>query len=228
MNSIEQLPKPAQDMFNSIKQSASSLGEDRAKQVAWKIVRSKFNKVENLYVAKASDFETTKVIHYEFVADTLSVAKAEDDEDASYIDYVLSGNNVDLKNTSYDDFALKSMTAQINEEGLVGRIDDDTYESHPMYKQLIREGKSSQEIKEILQSLDTGIKAISAKYENGKMTAKLKVKNNLVSKVLSYKGASIETSVPGESFINNTYKQAHALGFVFTNRPVNTITGLAS
>jgi hypothetical protein len=224
---INELPQPVQCYFNEVKSNIHGKSETRANQIAWAITKSKFNKVENMFVAKASDFETIKKVHYEFVADTLSVSKAEDDDNASYIDYILSDNNLDKHNTAYEDFALKSMVAQINEEGLVGRIDDEDFETHPLYKQLVREGKSSKEVKEYLQSLDTGIKAISAKYDNGRMIAKLKVKNELVSKVLSYKGASIETVTPSSSFINNKYKQAHALGFVFTNNPVNPNTGIA-
>lgn len=219
---ITSLPQPVQNYFNAVKQAINDKPEDKKNKIAWEITKSKFKKVENSWVAKSSDFDLLTTVHYQFAPNEVSIMKS--DDGYSTIDYVLSGNNVDNDNQSFDDFALKCMTTQINEEGLVGRLGEDF---HEFYKQLIREGKTPDEIEEILQSQETGIKAINAKYENGRMIAKLQVKNDLLGKVLKYKGASIEARIPSESIVGGKFKQARAVGFVFTDKPANPITGLA-
>ncbi len=218
---LNELPKGASNMWLATKKIASkSHSESRAEQIAWSHVRSKFNKVENQWVAKSEDFEGFTTVHYEFKADEMSVSKS--DDGFTTIDYVLSGNNKDSEGQAFGDFALKTMTAQINEEGLVGRINED---SHEQMKVLQHSGKTAEEVEEELQKLNTGIKAISAKYDNGKMIAKIRVSNDLVGQVLDYKGASIEARMPKESYKAGVFTQARATGFVFTNKPANNITG---
>jgi hypothetical protein len=220
---INELPQPVQNYFNEVKSNIQGKSETRANQIAWTITKSKFNKIENNYVAKTSDFDTIKVVHYEFVPSEVTISK--DDDGDEVIDFILMSNDIDNQGKNFDDFAIKRIVEQINEEGLIGRIDGNF--RHETYDALVRAGRTPSEIEEELQSLDTGIKAISARFDNGKLVAKIKVNPKLTNDILKFKGASIEARVPSESIVGNTYKQARAVGFVFTNNPSNPYTGLA-
>lgn len=196
----------------------SKYGETRASQIAWEAVKKKFKKVEDKWVARSEDFEVFTTVRYEFVADEATLSRSEDSE-YSFVDYVLLSNDYHSDGIKFGPMAYNSLIDQINNEGLVGRIDDD--DKHEMWKSLIKQGKSPEEIEEILQSMNTGIKAISAKNINGKVTARIQVRNDLVDKVMQYKGASVEARFPSESFRNKIVTQARYQGFVFTPTPAD-------
>ena len=194
-------------------------GEKRAAKIAWTAIKDRFKKVNGKWVARSSDFEMIDTVHYVFEQDETTVTKSEDGYTVT--DYILSGNNKDTTGYAFGDFALKSIASQINESGIVGRLNED---KHERLKQLQKQGLSPEEIEEELNK-DTGIKAISAKYENGKLIAKVKIREDLVDEALKYKGVSIEARLPKESIREKTYTQARATGFVFTNNPANPIAG---
>ena len=170
---LNKLPRAAQAMWTATSNEAKAkYGESRANKIAWSTIKSKFNKVNETWVAKSSDFNTYEVVRYEFVADEASVSK--DSEGFSTIDYILASGKFDGHNQQFGQLALTSMVTQINEEGLVGRLETDG--RHELWKQLAKEDLTPEEIEERLQSLDTGIKAISARLDGNKVVAKVKSK----------------------------------------------------
>lgn len=215
---LNKLPMKAQSMYEKVYTIAKSKhGSDRASQIAWTAVKDKFKKVEDSWVARSEDFEVFTTVHYEFVADEATLSRSEDSE-FSFVDYVLLSNDYHTDGIKFGPMAYNSLIDQINNEGLVGRIDDD---KHEVWKSLTKQGKSPEEIEEYLQNMNTGIRAISAKNIDGKVTARIQVRNDLVDKVMNYKGASVEARFPSESFRNKIVTQARYQGFVFTPTPAD-------
>ncbi|WP_298752983.1 ChaB family protein [uncultured Arcobacter sp.] len=217
---LKKLPKQAQQMWEStFKAAKAKYGEDRASKIAWAAVKKKFKKVKGTWVAKTSDFQMYKTVHYEFELErSKSVTRSATDTHV-YYDYVLSSTSKDKFGTNFTDFALKMGANQINEEGLTGYITRSG--QHDLQKELARKGLSPKEIEEYIQNMDSGIKAINAKYENGKLMATIEVRKDLEELVDNYKGASIEAWVPDEKNINKEFHQARFTGFILTPDPAN-------
>ena len=222
---LKKLPKPAQTMWESTYKTAKAkYGEERAGKIAWAAIKKKFKKVGEKWVAKSSDFKIYETVRYEFTADEASVSKSADGY--SIIDYVLASGSLDGHNQKFGPMALSSMVELINEGGVVGRIDND--ENHAMWEALAKKGLSPEEIEEELQKLDTGIKAIKARLDGDKVIAKVRVKNDLVDKVLGMNGASVEARFPSVALKEGVIAQARLQGFVFTPKPANADTGVAA
>lgn len=218
------LPKPAQKLFMKVfNASFDKYGEDRAFKIAWAAVKKRFKKKGNIWVAKTTDF--IKEIKYTYVFEAKEAFITKTDNDYAYIDYILSDNQPDITNEKFSDFALKSMANIISTDNPIkGRIDED----HSLVRNLLKsKGYTSDEIEQILKSLDTGIEAIYGKYNNGKLIATLKVKKDLLPLINRYKGASVEVRTPINEPIAGEYKNARLVGFVLTNNPANPRTGLA-
>jgi len=214
---LMKLPKKARNMWESVYSAAKEkYGEKRAAKIAWIAVKKKFKKVNNKWVAKTSDFESFTTIHYEFVADKATVTKS--DDGYTYIDYVLSTNEWDAHNQRFGALALKSFADTINLEGVVGPIED----QHYLMNELKSRGLTPEEIEEYMNGMNTGIKAVKAVYDpKGKVIATIQVRNDLVSEVLKYKGASVEARFPLESYRAGEITQAKLSSFILTNNPAN-------
>lgn len=213
---LNKLPKKAKELYDAtLKAALQTHDKVRAGKIALSHVLNQFNPVGESWVAKFKENPKYHTIKYVFEAEAGSVSKSIDG--LIYRDYVLSTVNKDLTGEAFSDFALKRMTEQINEEGVVGRVDS----SHYTWKQLSKEGKDEGQIEDILQSLDTGIKAISANYNNGKLVARVSFTEEAFKSAKDLKGASIEARYPESSFVNGVYHQARLQGFVLTNNPAN-------
>ncbi len=201
----KQLPLKAREAYDSAYEVAvPKYDEERANKIALVNARNELQKPQ------------VQTFTYDFVADTASVSKGADGY--SYVDYALSSNSLDAHGTKFDDFALTNMVDQINNEGLVGTLDDNV---HKEWNELKAKGYSPEEIEEILQKRDTGIKAVSARILGNKVVARLRVAADKIKEVLKYKGASVEARVPVTAVVGNTFKQARLQGFVLTNTPSN-------
>jgi len=215
IESLKKLPKKAFNMWESTYKAArNKYSDSRAAKIAWAAVKKKFKKVEGKWVARSSDFEVITTVHYEFQADEASISRSEDG--FSYVDYVLLTDGFHRDGIRFGPMAINSLIDQINEEGLVGRVDGD----HSEWKRLVAK-MSPEEIEAYLQSQDTGIKAVKAVKKKGKIVAKIKVKQDMVDKVLSMKGASVEARFPSSSFREGVVTQARYQGFVFTPKPAD-------
>lgn len=193
-------PKKTKELYDNVYNKASmSYTSERANKIALTVVR-----------------DSLSTVKFDFVADTASISK--DENGYSYVDYGLSSNRLDAHGTKFDNFALTNMVDQINKEGLVGDVDEDV---HSEWNKLKAQGYTPAQIEEILQSRDTGIKAISARIDKNKVVARLRVRSDLMSKVMQYKGASVEARVPYEAVQGNTFKQARLQSFILTNTPSN-------
>lgn len=217
MINVDKLPEVVKTFYNEVYNQAVGLGHDslKASSISWAITKGKLNKVENSYIARCKDFEIIKKVHYEFVADEASVSRS--DDGYSYVDYVLLTNGVHNDGIRFSNDAVNSLVDQINNEGLVGRVEA----LHEEWEQLVRNGLSPEEVEKILQGKDTGIKAIKAVNNGGKVVARVKVRQDLVDKVLSYKGASVEARIPAHYFKDGFVTNARYQGFVFTPSPAD-------
>lgn len=217
IESLKKLPKKAFDLWEAtFKAAKSKYSESRAAKIAWSAVKKKFKKVEDKWVARASDLNIVTTVRYEFSADEASVSRS--DDGYSYVDYILLTSGVHRDGIRFGPMAYNSLIDQINNEGLVGRVDDGLHEE---WNSLIKRGMSPEEIEEYLQSQDTGIRAVKAFNKDGKIIARIKVRQDLVDKVLSYRGASVEARFPAQSFRENVVTQARYQGFVFTPTPAD-------
>lgn len=213
---LEKLPKRAASLWEATYQSAKEkYGESRAAKIAWVAVKKKFKKVDDVWVAKYIIPNEYTTVRYVFTADSDNVSKSSDG--FIYRDYVLSSNSKDKHNQSFSDFALKRMAEQINMEKLRGRATN----YHTLWKKLIEQGLSPDEVEQKLQEEDTGIQAISAKFENGKLIARVKFTPEAFEQAKDIKGASIEARLPKESYRAGVFHQARLQGFVLTNEPAN-------
>lgn len=213
---LKKLPKRAAAIWESTFQAAKSkFGEERAAKIAWTAVKKKFKKVGDKWVAKYEGSKVYTNVRYVFQADEASVSKSEDG--TIYKDYVLSSNRTDKDNMAFGDFALKRMAEQINEEGVVGRLES----RHSSWKELSEKGLTPEEIEEELQKAESGIKAIKATYKNGKLIAKVAMTPTAFEKAKSFNAASIEARFPAESLREGVVTQARLQGFVLTDTPSN-------
>lgn len=218
-NVTSKLPKKAQRMWMStFNASFDKYGEDRARKIAWSSVKSKFKKVEGKWVAKASDFDTTDSVYYEFELEGKNITESLD-EDVVYYDYVLSSTSKDGNNKNFSELFLKRAAELINEEGLVGYIPEG--EEHGLFKRLKEEGKNAKEVEDTIQNLDSGVKAIKAVYQNNKLHTTIAVKKDKVPMVDQFNGISVEAWIPKGCEVNDTYLQGKFVGFAFTNKPSN-------
>lgn len=214
---LKKLPAKARQLWESTYSAAKEqYGEERAGKIAWAAVKKRFKKVEDKWVAKFIVPQEYTSVKYVFAADSDAVSKS--DDGFFYRDYVLSSNGVDKHGQSFSDFALKRMVDQINEEQVVGRYEGD---KHVLWKQLSEKGLSPQEIEEELQKIDTGIKAVAARYENGKVVARIRFAPEVYEQVKDLKGASVEARLPSSSYRAGVFHQARLQGFVLTNQPAN-------
>lgn len=191
-------------------------GEKRASAIAWTAVKKKFKKVEGKWVAKSSDFEAFKTVHYEFELESKSVTRSEDGEYV-YYDYVLSSTGRDSYGTRFGEVFLKNEAARINQYGLVGRASS----KHDLFDSLRDKGYTPEQIEAIINAEDTGIRAIAAKYENGKLKATVRVKKDLESIVDKFTGASIEASILKDKVVGDEFTQGKFVGFILTDKPSN-------
>lgn len=212
------LPSKAQDIWMSAFNSAyDKYGDKKSFRIAWAAVRNSYKKVEGKWVAKDSLSSSYDYVYYSLEQDAYNVSKAEDG--FTYMDYVLTSNAVDGDGYKFDGLSFSSMIDQINNDGLVGRVDDDG--RHKEFHKMQRKGLKANEIEELSSEFDSGIKAVSARMEGTKLIARIQVRNDLLEKVKNVKGASVEARIPKDAIRGNTYNQARLTGFVLTNSPAN-------
>jgi len=218
--SVQKLPNIAQNMFRKTFNTAfSKYGEEKAFKIAWAAVKKRFKKVKDKWVAKTSDFTGFMTIRYVFNPNEAIIGKSSNGR--TLVEYIMSGSDIDRDGQKWDDFALKRFAEQINEEGLSGYLSDG-HEALMIGKE---KNLSPEEIEEYVKSLNTGIKAIQARYEQGKLYSTIEVPNEMVD-VVKDMGISIEARVPMESIIGNTLKQGRLTGFIFTGNPSYANSGI--
>lgn len=220
MKSLQDLPKPVQGYYKNI---LNKLGDRKnAKSIAWAFTKSKLHKEENVYIGKEEDFNTYETVTYKFKPQELHITKALDD--LVYVDYTISNNEEDNHGQAFTDFALSLFDDQINNEGLTGYLPSN---GHEILKIAKEKGMSPDEIEEYIKSLNTGIKAISSKYDNGKLIATIEMPKLVFDHVRDM-GVSIEARIPKSAYRGNKFHQGRLTSFIFTDNPANDNTGLVA
>lgn len=216
VETLMKLPKKARSIWESTYEAAKEkYGEKKAAKIAWTAVKKKFKKVEDKWVAKYIIPSEYTTIRYVFTADSNNVSKTEDG--SVYREYVLSSNAKDLHGDAFSDFALKRMAEQINEEKLKGRATN----YHNRWKELLEEGLTPEEVERRLQEEDTGIEAVNARYENGKLIARVRFAPEAYEMAKDLRGASVEARLPASAYRAGVYHQARLQGFILTDKPAN-------
>lgn len=211
MNNIllNKLPNSAKQLWNSVNNKHGS-------KVAWGVILNRLEKTETSWIARSDAFETFTTTSYTFVADKVKVNRSEDGY--SYVDYTLATSNKATDGFKFGAMALKSMADKINLDGIVGRAEGD----HSFLTSLEAKGLSEEEIEAELNKVNSGIRAVKAVYDpKGKLTATLKIKNDVLQEVLKYDSASVEVTFPKESVRGDFIPQAQIRGFVLTNNPAD-------
>jgi len=216
---LKKLPQEAQALWTETKNSIlPTYGDIKASKIAWAIIMNRLHKTGEVWMAKSTDFAKYEKINYEFVADTANISKSENGD--TFLEYILTSPTKDSVGDTFGIMAINNIVDQINNEGVVGRVEGGDY--HDQWKALNLAGKTPAEIEEILQGQDTGIRAVSAyKDDSGKVHAKIRVNKKLVSEAMKYQGASVEVRVPYDAYRAQNITQARMQGFILTNKPSN-------
>ena len=180
---LEKLPKAARSLWEKTFESAkASYDEERAAKIAWVAVKKKFKKVNDLWVARSSDFVNYTTTRYVFEADEAAISRSSDGK--VFVDYKLASTIV-VKGVGLSQVALKRLSEQINSETVVGRIDEDS--RHGKYEKLLRKGLTPEEAEKELQSLETGIKAVNAVVKDDKVVARVQFSEESYEKAKDFK-----------------------------------------
>lgn len=218
------LPSKAQTIFRkAFNKAYEEYGEKRATRIAWAAVKKSYKKKEDKWVHKTSDKKDYSTVKYELKKDNITVTKK--GEDKSYLEVILTDNQKDKHNMKWSDPALRGFVNQINAEGVKGYYPKSN--KHEVLEKKFNEGMSPDEMEEYIQGLDTGIKAVSAKYDNGRLLSTLEVDNDILDEIQD-KNVSIEARVPEFSIQNGTYKQGRLTSFIFADDVANERTGVVS
>lgn len=201
-----------ESIFNSAKKNYD---DEKASRIAWAAIKKRFHKVGEKWVANSNDFQSFTITNYVFFEKT-EVNKSYSIEGYTFVDYVLADNSPDIvENISLGAMALKSFEEKINTDTVYGRLDAD----HSFLEEMKRKGLSPEEIEEEYKKLDTGIEAINARYDTrGKLTATLKIRNDIYPLAKDYNSVSVEFSHPA-NINGKVINQARLRGFVLTNNP---------
>ena len=220
-SSIRKLPILAQKLFmKTFNIAYEKYGDKRAFKIAWTVVKKKFKKVKNKWIAKTKDF--VPYIKTQFVFNPKEVVIGKSFDDYVYMEYILTDNKFDYDNQKWADYLLKMFSDQINKNHLKGYLAND---KHLLLEFAEKYNLSPEEVEQIAKSLDTGIEAVSSKYIDGKLISMIKIPKPLVNYVKDKK-ISIEAIVPTDQIVGNELKGGKLISFIFTDNPANDRTGL--
>lgn len=213
---FKKLPKSAKTLWEDTHNRAGKIySNETAERIAWTAVKNRLHKTEDVWTAREEDFQNFKTVSYEFVADKVTTGRSENG--FTFIDYVLSSNAMDSHGTRIGVMALNNFVDKINSKEVVGRVES----KHNLLGDLKHRGLSSEEIEEYMNSMNTGIKAVSAKITpDKKVVATIRVKDELVQEVKDI-GVSAEFSYPVQYENQVDIPTAELRSFILTPNPSN-------
>lgn len=218
------LPSKAQTIFRKAFNSAyDKYGEKRARRIAWSAVKKSYKKVKDKWVHKTKNKENYTTVRYTLQKDNIRISKTKDGK--SQLEVILTDNQIDKHKMKWSDQALKGFVNQINSEGLKGYYPIE--QEHEVLKKAFNDSMTPDEMEDYIKDLNTGIKAISAKYDNGSLLSTVEVDNDLVP-MIKDKKISVEARVPDFSIKGDTYEQGRLTSFIFADDVANDNTGVVA
>jgi len=212
---IQRLPYPAQTVYRQTYNISNNKHDSTiANKIAWGVVKNKFTRVGDQYVAKGL---TNQLLNFEMKMSTeVFITKADNGE--HFLEAVLSDDMKDSQGKRFTTKALKDYADQINTHGISGFITHADWDSFKMkWSHLSPEAfvaKARSERKGIL-------KTIKAIFEKGKLWIKAIIDKRYLKQVKKFNRLSIEAYVPSQNQVGDTYDGGYALGFAMDNNAIN-------
>jgi len=211
--SLQKLPVKAQQMFlQAFNKSYDEYGETRAFKIAWGVVKKKFKRINDKWVAKGMGFN---LYTFELEVNDTLIQKSEDGE--YYLEGILSDTMTDKEGKKFTEEALKGFARQINENGLSGFITHEDWKdfcinnSHLGDEVFIAKARKRKGI----------LKVIKAIYEKGKLWIKALIDKRYLKRVKKFNKMSLEAYIPKSYQKGNEYEKGHILGLALDNNAIN-------
>ena len=211
--SLQKLPVKAQQMFlQAFNKSYDEYGDTQAFKIAWGVVKKKFKRINNQWVAKGMGFN---LYSFELETNNAFIQKADDGE--YYLEGILSDTMTDREGKQFTEEALIDFAKQINENGLSGFITHEDWKnfcmsnSHLGDEVFIAKARKRKGI----------LKVIKAVYEKGKLWIKALIDKRYLKRVKKFNKMSLEAFIPKNYQKGNDYVRGHILGLALDNNAIN-------
>lgn len=215
--SIRRLPAKAQQMYKTAFNStyAKHKKDSISSKVAWAVVKTKFKKVGDEWIAKGLGLDL-----YTFdlkLNDDVFVQKSASGE--YYLEATLSDTMTDGQGKRFTERTLKQYANQINNHGVPGYITHSDWDDFKMRYGHLSESdfvsRARTERKGIL-------KTVQAIYKKGKLWIKALIDKRYVNHVRKFNKVSIEALIPSKYQIGSEYDGGYVLGFALDNNAINS------
>lgn len=215
MESLKQLPQEAQLFYDATYQKSLQRNNDEllAKEVAWGVVKSKFEKVGGEWIARAGAFNTQQF--YTFKAEKAEEFVSRTDEGHLVHNYVLSDIMPDDKGTNMTESLLNKWANWINEA--LPSIDTD----HELWDKAIMQHAGNVDLISRAMKAKQGIaRAVKAFVKNGRLIVSVMFDKRYERFANRIKGLSVEAAAEREG---NTFVDGKLFGFTLAlnKTPVN-------
>jgi cation transport regulator ChaB len=215
--SLKALPDAAISMFRDVanRQLAKGTPEAQAMQTAWGVVKTKFKKMGNQWVAKSDAFIQTQ--YYTFEAQPAESFITRSDEGDELHNYVLTDLWPDNAGTAPSEELLQEWAAWIN--GAQPEADVD----HELFNTMTRIHGGDVEMVTRAMRAKRGIaKAVKAVIDKGRLIVSLLFDKRYKNHIPHVKGLSIEAAAVRDT-LTNTFTKGSLLGFTLAvnKNPIN-------
>jgi hypothetical protein len=208
MESINILPTEARAYYNAVYEKSVAKGNDSlfAEQVAWDVVKSKFEKQGTEWVARNDAFVTTEF--YTFNAEHAEEFVSRTDEGHLVQRYVLTDLLPDVFGTKPTQQLMNKWAEWINTN--TPEVDAD----HELWNAVIETHKGNTELIERAMRAKKGIaRAINAVVERGKLIVNILFDKRYERYADTVKGLSVEAGITQKQ--GKTWVDGNIFGFTF-------------
>lgn len=210
------LPESGQKVFLEVFNSsyAKHRSDSVAMEMAWGVVKKRFKRVDGMFVANSSDYETPQLYSFSVeVSDNEFILNSDGDE--VILDAVLATTEKRASDGAYfDEEGLSHLAEQINSGGSALPDVD-----HAVFLNTLKQayGLATDKIVELVKQQKGVFKSIKAAVKNGKLWIKAILDKRYKNHVSKFKALSIEAVGKRDStgrILNPAY-----VGFTFTDKP---------
>lgn len=212
---LQKLPNAAQSLFRTSFNRAAARGnsESSSFKIAWSVVKKRFKKVGDKWVARSGAFIDTQ--YYTFQAKPAEQFVSRTDDGHTIHKYVLTDTLPDNYGTSPSEELLNEWATQI-----VGKeVDTD----HQLYDEVVRvHGGKSDFVKRAMEAKQGIAKIVDAIVENGKLVVSVLFDKRYENHINSIKGLSIEAMTRVDELSNKWIGgELFGASFAVNANPVN-------
>jgi len=211
------LPVSGQKMYMDLVNAQFNKGNDEAlaSQVAWGVVKKRFNKVGDRWVANSSDFVKQELFEFqlEFANNELVV---NDLDGELVIDAVLATTNTFMNPAGEPrHFEVEDLEELANQMNSLGSTNP-TFSHNELQEVVKRHGFNYELVANELKQKRGILKSIEAAVKDGKLWIRAMLDKRYKNHVTKFKGLSLEAlSTP----IEGRLTKPQYLGFIFTDNP---------